>query len=73
MKYRVGTRPGSTKNHTIYENGIALCQVDGGGYPLGEGWSPDTEAKAHEIARKLECHDELVETLMEAMRWLTYL
>jgi hypothetical protein len=53
-RYTVTTVHAGAANHAIADGGIIIiAHVVPTGYPLGEGWSPDSEAIAKRIAAAL--------------------
>ena len=63
------------KNHAICSGSNVIAKVYGKGYPIGEGWSPQSEADAQLIVTAVNNFDALVAVLedeLEALRvWLS--
>lgn len=56
----LGTGYKTAKNHALCNGAVIVAKVQGGGYPIGEGWAPHTEALAAEIAKRFNTHRELL-------------
>ena len=69
-KWHVATQSGRAKNHAIAHGPYIKATVLGGGYPVGEGWSPTSEATAEYLAKAANCHDDLVKACNLVIRWL---
>jgi hypothetical protein len=55
------------RNHAVCSGPTVIAKVYGKGYPVGEGWSPRSEADAQLIVTAVNHHDALV-AVLEAMR-----
>lgn len=49
--------------HAICCGPCVVAVVSGGGYPVGEGWSPNSHANAAFVVRAVNAHAALVESL----------
>ena len=66
--WTVGTGSNTARDHAVCAGPIILANVIGNGYPIGTGWSEQSEADARLMAKSPEIHAMLVEALDE--RWL---
>lgn len=56
-RYTLGTGYKIARNHAICNGPFIVAVVPGAGYPIGEGWAPETEAKAQRICDLLNADE----------------
>ena len=55
----------SARNHALCDGPVVIAVVIPGGYPLGRGWSPTTEAYTREIANRFNTQPKLLASLKD--------
>lgn len=53
MRYTLGQGYKTARNHAICDGPLIVAKVISLGYPIGEGWSPDSEDHARKICSAL--------------------
>ena len=66
------SRDQCARNHALCDGPCAVAYVLGAGYPAGIGWSQRTEDLTAEIARRYNCHADLLAALKMARDCIAY-
>ena len=65
LPWDTGTGAHTAVGHAICADAVIIASVSGRGYPIGEGWAPESEQDAAYIVAACNAYPELV----AALRW----
>jgi hypothetical protein len=63
LPWSLGQNAESAKNHAVCSQVTVIATVYAWGYPLGKGWSPESQANANFIVRACNSHYDLLDAL----------